>query len=341
MSLINKKKNYVYKCFVNTCNNVYYRTRIENKVSFFRIPGDKRQDDWLRAIGRSDLINSGNNKTALRGKRICSEHFNNLSFYNPISKRSLRSDAVPSINLPSIDVTAEKHFTTYPTPRERAEKMLLDKSGNLRDQFFLIPPSSSKYFGEINNPEIIKLKNEILTKNKQIHHLKQKVEKLQETNRMLRYRHEKISRVNRNRNSEKELSGSVKTFFDMQIKNGSNKSYSEEERKFAIRIYSRSPALYNQLRNREGFVLPHKNTISRWINSVNLEAGFIKNVFDFLGTKFDGCSEEERSCVLLFDEISIKRSKSYKSKFDYIEGVADYSKFGRQLTTANYILVFT
>lgn len=48
----------------------------------------------------------------------------------------------------------------------------------------------------------------------------------------------------------------------------------------------------------------------------------------------------DRECVLLFDEMSIKKDLQYSPRYDLIEGFEDLGELGRKATPGSHVLVF-
>lgn len=112
-----------------------------------------------------------------------------------------------------------------------------------------------------------------------------------------------------------------------------------DERKLALILYYKSPATYKFLRSQK-IVLPSPSTVRKWIGSSKFKAGFNKNFFKQIKTKFETRSDRERTAVLCFDEMSIMENLQYSKEMDLIEGYEDLGSLGRSAKTARYALVF-
>ncbi|KAL0810032.1 hypothetical protein ABMA28_010853 [Loxostege sticticalis] len=80
-------------CCVNGCNR---NSRLHNHLNYYTFPKERyRQEQWLRLVGREDLIDKGELKS---GYRVCSRHF----APNRIKAQSINlcPDAVPTLCLP-------------------------------------------------------------------------------------------------------------------------------------------------------------------------------------------------------------------------------------------------
>lgn len=135
------------------------------------------------------------------------------------------------------------------------------------------------------------------------------------------------------------ISGDTYTFVKMQLRHQQHCVWSDEEQNMALSIYYKSPSTYRFLRER-GFKLPCVTLIQKWVNVYNVSPGFPTEVEQKLQKKADSLSNEERQCVLMFDEMSIKTSLDYDVKEDLIEGFEDLGPLGRTNNIANHALLF-
>lgn len=90
-------------CAVRWCQNTKRKTK-DTGIRFFRFPREKYlKDEWLRRCGRGDDLNADN-------AVVCSVHFLTadydiplkyrlMGYKTPKNLRTLKEDAVPSINL--------------------------------------------------------------------------------------------------------------------------------------------------------------------------------------------------------------------------------------------------
>lgn len=93
-------KRYRYKCCVDNCPNKQLRGG-DNQISFFHFPKEPiKRDQWLSAIGDCDLALS---YRTISSKRLCESHFENNDFVNTSSRKRLKKNALPSIQLSIFD----------------------------------------------------------------------------------------------------------------------------------------------------------------------------------------------------------------------------------------------
>lgn len=132
----------------------------------------------------------------------------------------------------------------------------------------------------------------------------------------------------------------VKTFVKMQLQHKRGSKWSTQETKLALSMYYKSPTLYRYLLKNLKFSLPSISIIRKWIQVIHLKTGFETNYLNKLKQKILLMDKLETECVLLFDEISIKKSLDYNEKLDLIEGYEDLGDLGRNKDIGNHALVF-
>lgn len=124
----------------------------------------------------------------------------------------------------------------------------------------------------------------------------------------------------------------------MQFKK-KKKEWSEDEKKFCLALYYKSPSAYKHLL-KSGVVLAAPSTIQYWLQDTNCFPGVNKNVFENIAQKFSGKTIKERACTICFDEIAIMSSLEFTKTYDLIEGFEDFGDHERTNVNAKYALVF-
>lgn len=137
-----------------------------------------------------------------------------------------------------------------------------------------------------------------------------------------------------------DLSKIAKTLVLMQLRGAKRKSWTEQEKQFATSFFYKSPAAYFFLRGK-GLILPSPSTVRRWISINVFKTGFDKNAKRHLKLKCSVMNENEKKCVVAFDEMSIKEYIEYNKKLDLIEGFEDLGPLGRSEKKATHALVFS
>ena len=98
-------------------------------------------------------------------------------------------------------------------------------------------------------------------------------------------------------------------FLAMQIrlsgKSKNNFRYTMQEKSMFLSFYSASPKYYKLLK--KIITLPSVRTLQKMLQNLNFKPGFHNVTLNALATKVKTMSSHENLCVLLMDEISLKR----------------------------------
>ncbi|XP_063893678.1 uncharacterized protein LOC135117720 [Helicoverpa armigera] len=94
-----------------------------------------------------------------------------------------------------------------------------------------------------------------------------------------------------------------------------------KEKIASLSIFKQSPKGYRFLR--KIFILPAQQTLIKLVQICNIKPGINKNVFSQLKNKADNMKLEEKLCVVMFDEVSLKNNLSYNERKDKITGLVD------------------
>lgn len=79
----------------------------------------------------------------------------------------------------------------------------------------------------------------------------------------------------------------------------------------AVTFRSLSPKAFRFIREKWKFPLPSSATISRWVSNLNVEPGVLQPVLNMLHHKCSTMSQNDRLCVISFDETSLSQDWSY------------------------------
>ena len=88
-------------------------------------------------------------------------------------------------------------------------------------------------------------------------------------------------------------------------------------------LHIKGPSVYNFLRTNEILPLPCPETMRRYIGMVQLTTGFDSAFFEALKFKFAGMLSRECHGLLIFDEMSVRKSVSLNAKTMTVLGLAD------------------
>lgn len=142
-----------------------------------------------------------------------------------------------------------------------------------------------------------------------------------------------------NQIEETHISDAAKTLVKMQLLHKPKTPWTTDQKKLALDLWYRSPSAYKFLKEEKHIVLPSESSIRQWCNVLHLQPGLQKNLLEVLRRKGTEMTEKEKNCVILIDEIQIKKSLNYIDHFDYMEGYQDHGDFGREKKYATQALV--
>jgi hypothetical protein len=174
----------------------------------------------------------------------------------------------------------------------------------------------------------------ILRQRVKICRLRKKISHLSATNRQPKFG----MSANVNSSFNKQLDA----FFARQMRLSAFKKvgrrYSPADKNFALSLYFSGPKAYSFCQR--FFVLPSKRSLQIWLAKLEIKPGFSDSVFSVLKNKVRSMAEQDKVCVLLLDEMSLKTALSYDAASDAIVGFEDYGHLGTGKNLANSALVF-
>ena len=103
------------------------------------------------------------------------------------------------------------------------------------------------------------------------------------------------------------------------IEKSAGSRYSEEIKEFALTLHFYSPRAYKFVRKAPH--LPHPATIRSWCVNINCEPGFLEKPFSYIGKKV---TKGQNDCIILLDEMSIKKQVQWDQKTSKFIGRVDY-----------------
>ncbi|KAI8122775.1 Transposable element P transposase [Lucilia cuprina] len=133
-----------------------------------------------------------------------------------------------------------------------------------------------------------------------------------------------VDKIRELERENKELNFRLK----MQVHNsnmalhGVNKIFTEGQIRNAICLHAAGPRAYNHL-YKKGFPLAHVSTLQRWCQKVDVHEGLLKTSLGFMQQATD-LSQDEKICVLAFDEMKIAETFEYDCTNDVVRQPAKY-----------------
>ena len=114
----------------------------------------------------------------------------------------------------------------------------------------------------------------------------------------------------------------TRDLFTNELKNskkGKNSRYSDSIKQFAVSLHFYSPRAYEYVR--KFLHLPCSATIRAWAAAIQCEPGFLTDVIEHLQNTL---KDDEKDCILLVDEMAIKKEVIWDVKNKKFAGHTDY-----------------
>lgn len=95
----------------------------------------------------------------------------------------------------------------------------------------------------------------------------------------------------------------------------------QEMKEFALSTFFHSPMAYKHLSKM--FALPTSRSLRKWLSEVPMTTGIIPNVVDVLKDATSDWPLQDRVCIIMFDEMSLRQNLQYDTKNDIVLGFSD------------------
>lgn len=103
-------------------------------------------------------------------------------------------------------------------------------------------------------------------------------------------------------------------------KKDKGRRFSLDEKIASLSIFKQSPKCYRFIR--KIFILPAPQTLIKLINEANVKPGINQNIFQQIKGAVAKLKIEDRLCIILFDEVSLKANLTYNERRDHVIGFA-------------------
>ncbi|XP_075743646.1 uncharacterized protein LOC142801232 [Rhipicephalus microplus] len=359
-------------CCVPGCRSGY-RSCTE-KASLFCLPSDREQRDrWKRAIPRQE---TGAFNFESKAVRVCEKHFDTTDIIRAdefrISGQSvllqrekpkLRVGAIPRIfeNLPA--------YLTKPKPRSRSQRenppakrrrvSSPNNDGTAASVSSSTEPCDPEAAGDdggvISTGSCTEMACQTERNFCSISELHAVKDQLRSTKQQLRLCQVKIAKLtvqaNRSRRSHQDvqkLSAREKLIFDHWLMKANAKSataarYKKEWIYDCLLLKIKSTAVYTFLHENEFLPLPNPRTLYGYPRNRKADFGFDSTLFTVLCEKLEAVPERERRGVLMFDEMSVRKSVHIRESDMALLGKVDFAEHtrpGDHGKDGDHVLVF-
>lgn len=132
----------------------------------------------------------------------------------------------------------------------------------------------------------------------------------------------------------------AKIFTNMQYRESHKKPkgrrFAVEEKILSLSLYKRSPKCYKHLT--KCFTLPSARSLKKMLAKIKIEAGINSVVFKKIKDSVVSMSEDDKLCVLIFDEMYITPNIQYNASSDKLKGFT--TNYENKCKIADHVLTF-
>jgi Transposase protein len=123
----------------------------------------------------------------------------------------------------------------------------------------------------------------------------------------------------------------------VRLHNKRARKWTNAERTVSLALHYQSPKTYRFLKH--VFRLPSAASLHRWVQRIKIEPGMNKHTIDLLTLKVKNLSDRDRYCVLMLDEMAVKKGLRYCKMRDIVIGFDDDGT-NRTSVLCSSVLVF-
>ncbi|XP_074025793.1 uncharacterized protein [Leptinotarsa decemlineata] len=236
------------------------------------------------------------------------------------------------INQPStstFEQEQESHFRTPTRNRISVTQGYKTKKSVLRDlkvgRQSLLTPRAKHLYGRVidSSKKLARLSRQLRTYQEKLHAAK------------------KLSDSVNFQNLVKHINTLTYTFILSQIRSQKlvpkSRRFTTDEKILSLTLMKASGKGYRLLS--KIFALPSKRTLTNLLNKIPIKPGINKRMFESLKNNVAKMKEIDKTCIVIFDEMSISSYLHYIQKGDFIEGLEDFGN-ERFPALADHVNVF-
>lgn len=302
-------------CAAINCSN---NSKAFPNLHFFRFPKEEtRCRRWIINTRREDLLD----KTAVYcygNLTLCEKHFEDVNFMNANTRNRITKQAVPTLfDLPNEPkrLTLKRSLpkkTTQHEDQKRAKKkkVKIEETQSYIHQLKKRPGRKSLYG---KSQEVLLLKRALHAKNQALRVLRKKEEKKKKLNGF-----DPMSII---KGASRYLSPNEISLLSFQLSRYRKRKCNDDFKMLALSLKFKSSSCYKELHKQLKF--PNPRTLDRWTSHYIVNDGFDDAMLKNLEQKVQSIPVENRVCVLLMDEMSIKQNAQYNRHSDQIIGICN------------------
>ena len=325
-------------CCAFGCSNTPAK---DAKLSFHTFPSAEkhleRRQKWIASVKRK-------NWTPTKHSVLCSAHFTSDFYRRPPGLKMpaiLKPNAIPTVfpAFPSYLQPTQTKQRRAITRRAPSEPMMQESdqppcSETDNQEQAVRASEAHKPQRKIGRPKVapeIRIPNLV----RKVNTLKHKVRRLDKKARVQKNLLGILQQENKIQSAKlSSIDGCLEELVDNEMKNRcrkTNRKYSEKIKEFALTMYYYSPKAYAYLRS--VFKLPNARTLRRWLETVECEPGFLKDVIENMSNR----THVANAYSLVIDSMAIRKQLSLDNSTNKVQG---HVTIGDQNKLASEALVF-
>lgn len=306
-----------------------------------------RRNQWLKLIGRTDLLKKDNTKSY----RVCSQHFEE-SMMSEVRMRKLLPHAVPTKCLPTESTDAQPQPST-----SKNESNASDVSTQTKDSYVNVisvikikDATKTETQTQTEEPQVeknIQTAGALSENTPRKRKLRTNLQESERKKRRLEIELDKIKKELEAKNSrslsppgddDDEISKRFQQLLRWQegIKNKyKGNRYSTEFKFFALNLHFSSPQTYRSLKS--VLKLPSESTLSRF--KLNIRPELDDGIFNAISKNLQSLPDAAKYCTICVDEMMLKRHLYYDIKHDEVIGLHNINGNVTNETVSNAYVV--
>ncbi|CAH2084792.1 unnamed protein product [Euphydryas editha] len=293
--------------------------RVDNKKRDFmaKFPLDReRCKKWVKATGKEDLAYVPIEKLH-QLKYICAKHFRNKDFNK--KKTRLKKTAIPSLDISSTPLS-DDILVEFPLSCVASSQLLpVRRTDNLQLSCRATLVSQGRDIQAVPmTPRKRKLIKKLKYSQTLIKNLKKKVDKIDNI-------------------ESPTLKSLIASSISNQRRKNKGKRWTKFNKTVAVAIYKKSPKAYRYLS--QLLPMPSIRTLQTVLDNMKMNTGIDPMSMNHLKKKSESLSDKDKTCVILFDEIALKKRLIYNITTDKIDGYEDLGDGKRSEKIADHALV--
>jgi hypothetical protein len=119
-----------------------------------------------------------------------------------------------------------------------------------------------------------------------------------------------------------------------------NKKYDDLDKSTAFTLHYKCGKRGYEWLKKQGWKLPSRRSIQRWLENLKIGPGINEKILECIRSRVSTFKDKEKECILMWDEMRIKKNVQYQYGSDKIAGIVDYGNGYSGMEAASEALVY-